>query len=187
MTAPTRRLLACAAAAATTLGLLTGCTGGSATADPTPVATASPAPSPTPTTAAPEAVAPQWTAAMDEVSPAGATAVLEYFFALYPYVAVTGDTAEWDRLSHPGCIFCASVSQRFGGKQSAVAPATPGLSQVSATELEPGVYFSIEASLTETHDDGTVTHSTVLAGVVREGNGWLIRAVQVDEVAAPDA
>ncbi|WP_448631136.1 hypothetical protein [Cellulomonas soli] len=63
----------------------------------------------------------------------------------------------------------------------------PGLSQVSATELEPGVYFSIEASLTETHDDGTVTHSTVLAGVVREGNGWLIRAVQVDEVAAPDA
>ncbi|WP_448631137.1 hypothetical protein [Cellulomonas soli] len=69
MTAPTRRLLACAAAAATTLGLLTGCTGGSATADPTPVATASPAPSPTPTTAAPEAVAPQWTAAMDEVSP----------------------------------------------------------------------------------------------------------------------
>ena len=48
-------------------------------------------------------------AAMDEVSTDGAIAAATYFLQLYPYAYNTGDLTEWKALSHPECMFCASV------------------------------------------------------------------------------
>ena len=56
-------------------------------------------------------VKPERPAALDEPpSVEGAVAVAEYFLLLYPYVYATGDLADWNALSHPECIFCASVA-----------------------------------------------------------------------------
>lgn len=46
---------------------------------------------------------------MSVVDTATAEAVAVYFLQLYPYVYATGDLTEWRELSHPECIFCASV------------------------------------------------------------------------------
>ncbi len=40
---------------------------------------------------------------------AGAEALARYFLELYEYVYSTGDLAEWRRVSHPECVFCAGV------------------------------------------------------------------------------
>jgi len=39
----------------------------------------------------------------------GAKAAAQYFLSLYPYAYNTGDLTEWKAMSHPECIFCASV------------------------------------------------------------------------------
>ena len=39
----------------------------------------------------------------------GAAAAASYFISLFPYVHATGDFAEWDALSAPGCQFCSGV------------------------------------------------------------------------------
>ena len=44
---------------------------------------------------------------MERSDAAGAAAAAEYFLDLYPYAMLTGDLAEWDRISARGCVFCA--------------------------------------------------------------------------------
>ncbi len=39
----------------------------------------------------------------------GAKAAAQYFLSLYPYAYNTGDLTEWKAMSHPECVFCASV------------------------------------------------------------------------------
>ncbi|GAB3166061.1 hypothetical protein GCM10027059_24560 [Myceligenerans halotolerans] len=39
----------------------------------------------------------------------GAAAAAEYFIELYPYVMATGDTAEFEAMSHEACGFCADT------------------------------------------------------------------------------
>ncbi|WP_448630413.1 DUF6318 family protein [Cellulomonas soli] len=159
---------------------------GTATADPAPSAPAtgeqaSPSSSPSPSATA---AAPQWTAAMDEVSVNGARGVAQYFLDLYPYVLTTGDTTEWDRLSHPECVYCADVRDTFGSKPAHGQLPSADWTLVRSVELDPGVYFSVEFKLVETDAANVATDFTVLVGVVRESDHWLIRAVQIDEVAA---
>lgn len=46
---------------------------------------------------------------MDDAGVDGAIAAAKYFISLYPYVYATGDLTEWERMSHPECVFCKSV------------------------------------------------------------------------------
>ncbi|MGW2092385.1 DUF6318 family protein [Promicromonospora sukumoe] len=90
-----------------TAGLaLSACTGsppdpavsGSPSSDPTPAASASPSPE---TPAKPER--PE---AMKRKDAEGAAAAAEYFIELYPYVMSTGDTEEFEAMSHRACEYC---------------------------------------------------------------------------------
>lgn len=68
------------------------------TGDPTPTASASPSPS-VPTK-------PERPDAMEREDAEGAAAAAEYFIELYPYVMATGDTEEFEAMSHRACGFC---------------------------------------------------------------------------------
>ncbi|MFI2361431.1 DUF6318 family protein [Promicromonospora sp. NPDC019610] len=71
------------------------------TGDPTPAASASPSPS------AP--AKPERPEAMKRKDAAGAAAAAEYFIELYPYVMATGDTEEFEAMSHRACGFCSDA------------------------------------------------------------------------------
>ncbi|HEV6951953.1 MAG TPA: DUF6318 family protein, partial [Promicromonospora sp.] len=47
--------------------------------------------------------------AMDRDDAEGAAAAAVYFIELYPYVMATGDTAEFEAMSHRACGFCSGV------------------------------------------------------------------------------
>ena len=46
---------------------------------------------------------------MDENTQMGAIAAAVYFMKLYPYAYATGDLTQWQAMSEPECVFCASV------------------------------------------------------------------------------
>ena len=77
------------------------------TTSPTPSRSETPSPSATPTADA--AMPPQRPEAMASADADGAAAAASYFISLFPYVHATGDFAEWDALSAPGCQFCSGV------------------------------------------------------------------------------
>ncbi|MEV0950163.1 DUF6318 family protein [Promicromonospora sp. NPDC050249] len=66
--------------------------------DPTPTASASPSPS--------AVTKPERPEAMGREDAKGAAAAAEYFIELYPYVMATGDTEEFEAMSHRACGFC---------------------------------------------------------------------------------
>ncbi|GAB2450145.1 DUF6318 family protein [Xylanimonas ulmi] len=63
-------------------------------------------PSPTPSRVV---VKPERPAAMDDDGPAGAEAAATYFLQLDSYTQATGDTAEWEAMSHSTCDYCADL------------------------------------------------------------------------------
>jgi hypothetical protein len=67
---------------------------------PTPAVTASASPAPS----AP--AKPKRPEAMKRDDAQGAAAAAEYFIELYPYVMATGDTEEFEAMSHRACGFC---------------------------------------------------------------------------------
>lgn len=87
---------------------LSGCTGSDEgpTTAPSVVESpiASPSPSPSPAASAP--VKPERPAAMERDDAEGAAAAAKYFIELYPYVMATGDTEEFEAMSHRACGFC---------------------------------------------------------------------------------
>ncbi len=96
-----------------TAGLaLSACTG----SPPDPEASVSPSNDPTPAVTAspsPEAPAkPERPEAMKRKDAEGAAAAAEYFIELYPYVMSTGDTEEFEAMSHRACGFCAELAQQ---------------------------------------------------------------------------
>ncbi|QAY64225.1 hypothetical protein ET495_14510 [Xylanimonas allomyrinae] len=86
---------------------LTACSpdGDTSAASPAPAAS-SPAPTPSPT-ASRVVIKPARPAAMDDDGPAGAEAAARYFLELDSYMQATGDTTEWEAMSHQSCEFCA--------------------------------------------------------------------------------
>lgn len=52
---------------------------------------------------------PQRPAAMDREDAKGAAAAAEYFIELYPYIMATGDTAEFEAMSHEACRACSDA------------------------------------------------------------------------------
>jgi len=175
-------------------GGLAGCTGGPD--EPrwtptvwTPEETVEPTPTPTPVD--PAAVAPERPAAMDEVSEAGAEAVARYFLELYPYVYATGDLTAWRELSHPECVFCASVisnveEQVAAGHRSEGSEMT--VDSLVAVEVVAGSRYGVDAYVTE----GPSSERDADGNLVRErrepqeisvvfalffDDGWVVREV----------
>lgn len=93
------------AGVAVVVGLaLSACTG--TTPDPdgagSPIGEPTASASPTPSVPA----KPERPAAMERDDAEGAAAAAEYFIELYPYVMATGDTEEFEAMSHRACGFC---------------------------------------------------------------------------------
>jgi len=134
---------------------------------------------------------------MDEVSAAGAEAVAVYFLQLYPYVYATNDLTEWRALSHPECVFCASVITNVEEQIATQRRSTGGLvaiATVASTEVDPGKWWSVDVDLTQdpslTYDAAgavvdevpeTVAYHMDIA-VIREGDVWLIRELSHERV-----
>ena len=174
---------------------LTGCTGQAE--DPpttTPATSAAPSPSATPTdTPTPDAATPPERPDMSQVDAATAEAVARYFLELYPYVYATGDLTEWRALSHPECIFCASVITNVEEMVAAGKSADGGevTAAITAAELSPGT-FAIggsvdQASGIEYDPAGVVIGEStggsheVAMNLVSTPTGWLVRAVEFRE------
>jgi len=191
-----------ALAVAFAVGLLGGCSfgGPDRSATPTsarPMPTASPTPTPTPAaTPSPTTTPkPERSAAMDTVNLDGAIATATYFLESQPYVANTGDLAEWRAMSHSDCVFCSGVTKEVT-RMFALGHHQEGTETriLSATgvEVNPGAYFQInfevtQGSATEVDRLGTVIETQpltstfdVAVAVVRDGDRWLIREVQTD-------
>ncbi len=189
-----------AVAAVLALGLLGGCSFGDS--DPVAVSTsaaptvaASPTPTPTATPRPTTTPKPDRPAAMDTVNLDGAIATATYFLDFQPYVANTGDLAEWRAMSHAECVFCSGVTDEVT-RMFAVGHHQEGTETtiLSATgiEVNPGVYFQVNVELsqgpaTEVDSAGAVIDTQpltstfdVAVAVVRDGDRWLIREGQTE-------
>ncbi|WP_149205153.1 DUF6318 family protein [Actinotalea subterranea] len=179
--------------------LASGCTGQAGdpptTEPPSPSVTPSPTPTPTPT---PEAAIPPERPDMSQVDEATAEAVFTYFLKLYPYVYATGDLTEWRSLSHPECVFCASVIthvEEMVAKGNANDGSLITLGEVETLEVTDGEWFSVEGEFqegpsVERDPGGTVVDERptpddlhFFAAVTHDG-AWSVREV---DVAAADA
>ena len=195
-----RRLGALVAGLVVGLGGLAACDGG---ADPAPTVTRTPVessspeptPPPTPTPVDPAAVPPERPAAMDTVDEAGAEAVARYFLDLYAYVYATGDLEAWRELSHPECVFCASVITNVEEQVAAGHRSEGGEVDVETMEVIGLVdgHFSVTATIgqavsTEYDGEGNVVSTSsgdpalVTFAIWNADTGLKVREVQVDPV-----
>ena len=186
------------------MAVLSGCALAACTGDPTdppttaPVTSAAPSPSATPTpTPTPDAAVPPERPDMSRVDTATAEAVARYFLELYPYVYATGDLTEWRALSHPECIFCASVITNVeemvaagehweGGLPTFVDASTTAVSDdffnVAVTLAEAAAHrVSTEGDVVEESPGGESL--ITLAVVLTDQKAWMVREGQVDEPA----
>ncbi|MBB2924921.1 DUF6318 family protein [Cellulomonas cellasea] len=179
------------------LSMLTSCSGEPA-AEPTPTSTASASPTadPTPTpTTTPE---PERPAAMDDPGVDGAVAAATYFLSLYPYVYNTGDLTAWKALSHPECVFCASVVtnvEAMHAKGNHQEGTDTTVSSARAQEIEPGALYAVDMTVSQgpaveldrngavVEEDPSTTESVMHVAVQRAGSVWVIRECEVESVA----
>lgn len=184
-----------AAVTVATMLALAGCTGESEAPPTTPDAT-SPVASPSATstsTPAPDAATPPERPDMSAVDAATAEAVARYFLELYPYVYATGDLTEWQALSHPECIFCASVITNVEEMVAAGNTASGGEidADIAAAEITGGTFavtglatqgpgFEYDSSGATSDESAGGTYEVAL-NVVGDSGGWLIRAVEFRE------
>jgi len=106
----TRAILAATSIATAAALALAACDGGDTPASPSPepsASSAAPSASPSPS-ATSVVVPPERPKAMDDDGPAGAEAAAVYFLELDDYIMKTGDTAEWEAMSHKSCKHCAA-------------------------------------------------------------------------------
>jgi len=191
----TRNRAILAAASITAVLLVAGCDSdepASPSPEPTqtsasPEASATPSPSPTPTVKAPEPPK-----AMDDDGPAGAEAAAVYFLELDPYIMKTGDTAEYEAMSHKTCDYCASrldqakqIAERgdifTGGARS--ARITQTYEQDSATGIWPLDARVDDKKSRITDSSGKVLLDTkadvgdLRLEMTRKGDGWVVVGV----------
>jgi hypothetical protein len=195
----------CAVSVLVAMGFVAGLTGGLAgcTNDPepahlpTPIEAVTPSPTPTPTPD-PASVPPERPAAMATVDSAGAEAVAVYFLALVPYANASGDLTDLASLSHPECIFCASVRD---GVEALVAAGqhtvggTPTLASVTSLEVDPGRWWTVNVDLVQEPQQVLDTSGRVVTdmaenaayhfdvAVVRDDDHWLVRAVDHQKIS----
>jgi hypothetical protein len=126
---------------------LAACTGstpdpdvtGSSTGESTPVASASASPTPW------EPAKPERPEAMKRDDAEGAAAAAEYFIELYPYVMATGDTEEFEAMSHRACGFCDDALAQArqieeGGWQYTGGGSTLSVTQAYERDDLTGIY-----------------------------------------------
>ena len=188
--------LASTATAVVTALALAGCSTGGAEPPSTPTATAAVAtPSPDPTPSPTRSPKPERPAAMDDASVEGAIAAATYFISLYPYVYNTGDLAEWEALSHPECVFCASVAESVADMHSTGETqygADSAVTSSEAVEID-SAWFSVELGLIQepwsvvdrsgiTVRENTANYSYRMSlAVIREDGAWRVRAAQATD------
>lgn len=180
------------------LGLVGGCT----TDSPEPVTpsvsvpgvTATPSPTPTPTTP-PEAVKPLEPEAVGLPGAEGAAAAAQYFLSLYPYVYATGDLAPWQAMSHPECVFCASVVTNVQAKVNAGQHTEGGLFELKlvSSALISADLAGVTLEVTESPNtvigvDGDVVHEDegghyLMTLSVVPGDPWTVREVEYREIS----
>lgn len=121
----------------------------------------------------------------------GAKAAAQYFLSLYPYAYNTGDLTEWRAMSHPECVFCASVIENVealhaqGGYQTGGeitwlsvegAGATTGTASVDAVAEQTPTALVIGSEVEEVSSGGRASLFIDLIW----SNGWQIRGVDVE-------
>ncbi len=192
-----RRRLHAGAAGALAIGvlaiglLLSGCSGSPPEpSDPPPTTSATDDAEPTEDPASepteepvPDSTAtvepPAWNPAMDEPTLDGAFAFGEYFMDLYSYTLATGDDAEWRRLSHPDCVFCASVAR--GVQEGHRETTRVEMVRVHGERLN-NEYFSLDYELSEWLDDATEpAQYPASIGVYFIDGGWSTRAIEIHD------
>jgi hypothetical protein len=142
-------------------------------------------PSPTPSVPA----KPERPEAMERDDAEGAAAAAEYFIELYPYVMATGDTAEFEAMSHRACGFCADALEdtaRFqksdqmyeGGDATGTVLVT--YERDGATGIYPFDMSIEQAASTVIDADGTKVSSAkaytseVRVEIGRRSNSWVV-------------
>lgn len=113
---------------------LSACTG-PPDADPSPPGeptSAAPSPSPSPSPSGP--AKPERPDAMKRKDAKGAAAAAEYFIELYPYVMATGDTEEFEAMSHRACGFCEELARQASAIQDAGEIFVGGATAVEMTK-----------------------------------------------------
>ncbi|MGY4644097.1 DUF6318 family protein [Cellulomonas sp. URHB0016] len=162
----------------------------SATPTPTPTFR-TPAPTPGVLAALPDGVKPERPAALDQApTPEGAISVLEFYLQLFPYAQNTGDAQDLRALSHPECVFCASVIDgvdRLTARNEHAVGGGLTLTDATSTEVDPGRWFSVhlrmaEGPSQELSQSGTLIKDypgtlmyDVEAAVVHDGSAWSVR------------
>ncbi|MEV0892997.1 DUF6318 family protein [Promicromonospora sp. NPDC050262] len=173
-----------------TAGLaLTACTGSprdpdvsaSPTGVPTPAASASPSPS--------SPAKPERPEAMKRTDAKGAAAAAEYFIELYPYVMATGDTEEFEAMSHRACGFCGDALEQAKSIQARHETWTGGeihsiLLETYERDAVTGIFpldLEVEQAAAQIADSEGVTvfegadeHSTYRVEVGRQDSAWVI-------------
>lgn len=187
----TRAILAATITAAALL--VAGCDSDTPTTpSPEPTTTStSPDASPSPT-ASSVAVKPERPAEMNDDGPAGAEAAAQYFQELDSYIMKTGDTAEWETMSHKSCKYCSSrldqareIADRgdtfTGGEVSVRILHT--YEQDAATGIWPiDIRLSEEASTIKDTTGEVVFSSDATSGelrmeMARRGGQWVVIGV----------
>jgi hypothetical protein len=135
---------------------------------------------------------------MDDVSVDGAIAAATYFLSLFPYAHESGDLTQWKAMSHPECIFCASVAtgvEEMHAKGHHQEGSGLRIETSVGTEINPGVFFQVDVTgdqeaWRELDSTGAlVTEGPALdrlvmhLAVVRDGTTWFVREVEIDETA----
>ena len=177
--------------------VLAGCSGEPSTPPTTPPATtADPSPTPTPTpTPTPDAATPPQRPDMSTVDADTAEAVATYFVALFPYAFASGDLADWDALSHPACVYCASVRagvDEFRAEGLRSVGGEVAVTDATATETVAGQMWMVTFTMTEQPSEtvnaggdvvetfpDTKTYDSVVL-VVNETGSWQVREVTHD-------
>lgn len=159
----------------------------------TPAEAPGPAPTTPPPTTRAASDAPSPPSAIDRDDIEGAKAAAQHFLELYPYAYETGDLTAWEAMSHPECIFCASVVENVtslhhaGGFQtggeiewlSIDARPTQGSStafSIDATAAQAPTSQTMDSEVTEISAGGT---ANLYIDVEWDG-GWLVRGVNVE-------
>jgi hypothetical protein len=197
----------CAVSVLVAVGFVAGLTGGLAgcTNDPEPAhlptptkaVTPSPTPTPTPTPDA-ASVPPERPSAMDVADSAGAEAAAVYFLQLFPYVFATGDLEDYRALSHPECIYCASVTAGVEAMFAANQQSVGGMNTITAVtsvEVEPGRWWSIDVEVTQSPSQTLDANGQVVEefpdtvgyhmdiAVIFEANRWVVRELTPTETS----
>lgn len=134
---------------------------------------------------------------MDRSDVEGAIAAAQYFLELYPYAYNTGDLTTWKAMSHPECVFCASVIENVETLHAAGGYEVGGeiiIESVTASDpVEGNEFFAVDVSAVQS----AASEYGASGQVVREipeakyviymaaqftGYDWLVRAVSHEAV-----